>query len=200
MPYNHLLDDLGLQLAGGEVVHEEHGRGALHGDVVDAVVHQVGADGVVQLHLKRQLQLGAYAVHAGDQHRVGILLLVDGKQPAKAANLAQHAAVEGLVGQILDALLGAIGALDVNTGVGVGDAAGLGSLLCQRLGPSRRCIAAELGRNALYHLRFGLKGKGSWDADRRRRLNKPIASFRPRVARFLACPPKNRPFLRHKTV
>ena len=88
----------GVQLAGGEEIHEEHGRGAVHGNVIDAVGDQVGADGVVQPHLKRDLQFGAHAVHAGDQHRVRVLLLVDGKQPAEAAYLAQNATVKGLVG------------------------------------------------------------------------------------------------------
>ncbi len=67
---DHFLGDFGLQLAGGEVVHEEHGRRALHGNVVDAVVHQISADGVVQVHLEGDLQLGAHAIDAGDQHRI----------------------------------------------------------------------------------------------------------------------------------
>ena len=126
-----LLGDLRLQLAGGEVVHEKHGCGALHGNVVDAVIDQVGADGVVQVHLEGDFQLGANAVDAGDQHRVEIALLVDGKQAAKAADLAEHAAVKGFMGEVLDALLGAIGALNVDTGVGVSDGAVFGRLLCQ---------------------------------------------------------------------
>ena len=138
MPLTTFSATSGLQLAGGEVVHEEHGRGALHGDVVDAVVDQVGADGVVQVHLEGELQLGADAVHAGDQHGVEVFLLVDGKQPAKAADLAQHAAVKGLLREILDALLGAIGALDVHTGIGVGDRRVLRSCAVPRVGiPSR---------------------------------------------------------------
>ena len=73
-----------------------------------------------------------------------ILLLVDGKQPAEAADLAQNAAVEGLVGQVLDALLGAVGALDVHAGIGVGDGAVFGRLLCQGWSPSRGRVAAEI--------------------------------------------------------
>ena len=48
---------------------------------------------------------------------------VDGEQAAKAADFAQHAAGKGLVGQILDPLLGAIGAVNIYTGIGVGDSA-----------------------------------------------------------------------------
>ncbi len=121
-PADDLFGHLGIELADGQVVHEEQRRGALHHDVVDAVVHQVAADGVVQVHLEGELQLGAHAVYAGDQHRVLELLLVHLEQPAVAADLAQHVLVEGAVGEILDALLGTISPLDVNAGVGVGDA------------------------------------------------------------------------------
>ena len=38
--------DFGVELAAGEVVEEEERGGALDGDVVDAVVHQVGTDTV----------------------------------------------------------------------------------------------------------------------------------------------------------
>ena len=125
MPLIDLLGDFGLQLAGGEVVHEEQRRGALHGDVVDAVVHQVGAHGVVQAHLEGDLELGAHAVHAARPAPGRDTFLVQREQAAEAADIAEDVVVEGLVREILDALLGAVGALDVHAGVGVGDAGGL---------------------------------------------------------------------------
>ncbi len=111
----------GSSVPGGQVVHEKQRRRSLHRNVVDAVVHQVGADGRVQVHLKRNFQLGAHSVDARHQHRVGVFRLVDREQPAKSANLAQHAPGKSLVRQVLDALLGAVGAADVHPGVGVGD-------------------------------------------------------------------------------
>ena len=51
-----------VELAGGEVVEEEERRGALDGDVVDAVVDEVLADGVVDAELEGDFELGAYAV------------------------------------------------------------------------------------------------------------------------------------------
>ena len=59
-----------VELAGGEVVEEEQRLGALHHDVVDAHRHQVDADRVVDARLDRDLELGADAVGAGDQHRI----------------------------------------------------------------------------------------------------------------------------------
>ena len=41
------FDDVVFEPAGGEVIEEKEGGGALDGDVVDAVVDEVGADGVV---------------------------------------------------------------------------------------------------------------------------------------------------------
>ena len=116
------LGDLQFELAHGEVVHEEQRRGALHGDVIDAVVHQVAAHGVVHAHFKGELELGAHAIDAADQHRVGEFFLVHLEEPAKAADLAQDALVEGAVRQVLDALLGAVCLLDVHACIGVGEA------------------------------------------------------------------------------
>ena len=106
----------------------------MHGDVVDAVIDQVGADGVVQAHLEGDLQLGADTIHAGDEDGIEVSLLVDGKQSAETADLAQDAAVKRLVGQVLDALFGAIGAFNVYSGIGVGDGAVFSRVLCQESG------------------------------------------------------------------
>ena len=76
-PFHHLLCNGRIQLPRSQIIHEEHGSRALHGDVVHAMVDQVRAYGRVQLHLKRNLQLGADAVHTGDQYRIGVLGLVD---------------------------------------------------------------------------------------------------------------------------
>src|SRR5205807_6222297 len=96
------------------------------GDVVHTVVDQVGAHGGVQLHFKGHLQFGSDSVDAGDQHGVRVLGFVDGKEGAEAANFAEHSASEGLVRQVLNALLGAVGPADVNPGIGVGDRGGAG--------------------------------------------------------------------------
>ena len=119
--FDDFLGDLRLDLAGGQVIHEKQRRRALHRDVVDAMIDQVGADGVMDIHLEGDFQLGAHAVHARDQDRVGPLRLVHREQAAKAADFAQYAASKSLVGEILDPLFGAVGAVNVHTGVGVGD-------------------------------------------------------------------------------
>ena len=58
------LGDVRRQPAGREVVEEEQRLGALHQDVVDAVVDEIDADRVVPVGQERDLQLGADAVGA----------------------------------------------------------------------------------------------------------------------------------------
>jgi transposase-like protein len=108
-------------------------RGALHGDVVDAVVDQVGADGVVHAELEGDLELGAHAVGGADQDGVLPALQVEPEERAEAADAAQHIAVKGLLRQVLDALLGAVAAGDVHAGVGVGHGGVIGN--AYRLAP-----------------------------------------------------------------
>ena len=67
-----------------------------------------------------------------------VLGLIHREESAKPANFTQHAAGKGLVSQILDALLGAVGAIDIHTGVSVGDRCGGG---CGVLGHGlSRCL------------------------------------------------------------
>ena len=56
--------DLRIQRSRGQVVHEKQRRRTLHRDVVDAVIHQVAADGVMHAHVEGDFQLGAHAIHA----------------------------------------------------------------------------------------------------------------------------------------
>ncbi len=93
----------------------------MNGDIVHAVIYQVCADRGMQVHLERDLQLCADPVDARNQHRIRVLNSINGEQTSKATNFAQYSFSEGLVGEILDALLGAIGAADVHPGICIGD-------------------------------------------------------------------------------
>ena len=64
------LELLGVDLRGADVVHEEKRRGALHEDVVHAVVDDVLSDRVVLVHHRRHLQLRADAIGRGDENHV----------------------------------------------------------------------------------------------------------------------------------
>src|SRR5204862_2825580 len=109
------------EFARGKIIHEEHRRCALHRNVINAVVHQIGADRVMNVHLEGQLELRADAVYARNQHRINVLSLIHREQTAKAANFAQHALRERLMRQILDALLGPVSLIYVDARVRVSD-------------------------------------------------------------------------------
>ncbi len=115
------FDGGAVELAGGEIVEEEERAGALDGDVVDAVVDEVLADGVVDVELEGDFEFGANAIHRRDQDGVGVLFEVEGEEAAEAADLGEDLAVEGFAGEHFDALLAALGAGDIDSGVGVGD-------------------------------------------------------------------------------
>ena len=69
-PFHDIHHDVRQEFAGREVVEKEERARALHEDVVDAVVDQVAADGVVLADRDGDLELGAHAVDAGDQYGV----------------------------------------------------------------------------------------------------------------------------------
>src|SRR5260370_625208 len=125
--FHNFFGNFGLKFAGGEVIHEEERRSALDRNVIHAMVYQVGADGVVDLHFEGKFQLCPYAVHARNQDGIGILQAVNREQPSKSADFAQNALGEGLVGQIFDALLGAVGLVDIDACVRVSN--GFGRIL-----------------------------------------------------------------------
>ncbi len=125
-----LFDNGAFELAGGEIIEKEEGHSALYGDVVDAVVHQVGADGVVDAELEGDLELGADAVCAGDQDGVGVLCNVESEEAAEAADVAEDLLVECLLREIFDALLGAIPGGDVHASIGIAHRLSCGGWFC----------------------------------------------------------------------
>ena len=80
--------DFGVELAAGEIIEEKERRGALHGDVVDAVIDQVGADGGVEAHLEGDLELGSDAVGRADQDGAFELLQIEPEEGAEPADAA----------------------------------------------------------------------------------------------------------------
>src|SRR5215469_13717212 len=99
---------------------------------------------MVNVHLERELQFGADSIDARDQNRVSIFR-GNGEEGAEAANLAENILVEGLVSEILDALLSAVGTLDIHTRVGISDR----RADCRILGHGARLIFARPGHSSM---------------------------------------------------
>ena len=121
---DHVGALLGGELAGAEVVEEEQRLGAHDRDVVHAHGDEVDADGVVPVRRERDLELGADAVGAGDEHRLPVLLHVEREEPAEAADPGEDLRPEGGAGMGLDELDEAIALVDVDARVAVGQGHG----------------------------------------------------------------------------
>ena len=144
--FNNLFRNLRIERAGSKVIHKKQWRRALHGNVIHAVVYQIAAHGVMQVHHERHFELGADAIHAGNQHGIAKLFLVDGKHAAEAADLAHYSRRERAMGEVFNALLGAVGAVNINAAIGIGD----GSLFQMRKVRLYLCIAGTRGDGVLY--------------------------------------------------
>ena len=64
MPWTTVSTTLFSSAAGGQVVEEEERGRALDGDVIDAVVDEVRAHGVVDAEFEGHLEFGAHTVRA----------------------------------------------------------------------------------------------------------------------------------------
>jgi hypothetical protein len=125
--FDHGGGGIHVELAAGEVVEEEQRLGALHQDVVDAHGDQVLADGVVAVPVEGQLELGADAVGAGDQHRLAIFLR-DLEQGAEAADAGEHFGAHGALRRRLDAFDEGVAGVDIDTGIAIGERDGGGRI------------------------------------------------------------------------
>jgi hypothetical protein len=85
------------------------------------VVHQVGADGVVNFECEGELELGANSIGAGYEHGLFPLRGVELEEAAEAADVPDDGAIKSSLGEILDALLGTIADGEIHTGIGIGD-------------------------------------------------------------------------------
>jgi hypothetical protein len=117
----HDLDaDLRVELAGGVVVEEEQGLGALHDQVVDAHRDEVDADGRMQAALDRDLHLGADAVIGRDQDRIAETGGLQVEQPTEAADLRVGAGPARRAHQRLDGVDHGVARVDVDAGLRIG--------------------------------------------------------------------------------
>ena len=117
--FDELLDDVGIDAAQGQIIEKKQRLGAQRENVVDAVIDQIGAHGGVHAHGRGNLELGADAVGAGDQHGLAPALDVERKEGAEGADAAEDAAREGARGHAANPFLGLFGAGDIHAGIGV---------------------------------------------------------------------------------
>ena len=83
-----------LHGAASDVIQEEQRPGSLHEDVVDTVIHQILAHGVMPSRHESHLDLGAHAVGSRHQHRVPV---APAQQPAAGIQPEQPGEASGQV-------------------------------------------------------------------------------------------------------
>ena len=115
-PADNRFGDVRRQPSGREVIEKEERLGALHEDVVDAVVDQIDADGVMARRHERDLQLGADAIRARDEDRLAIASGLDAEQTAEGADVREDAGRKRRTGQRTNPPDGFVARIDVNTG------------------------------------------------------------------------------------
>ena len=118
--FEDLLENDGIEFFTADVVEEEKRARADDGDVVDAVIHEVLPDGVVAVRGKSDFELGADAVHAGDEHGVFHSSEVGAEKPAEAADFAQNLGSMGGADEGVDSFFNLVAEVHIDSGGGVG--------------------------------------------------------------------------------
>ena len=85
-----LLKHAGLESLAADVIEEEKRTRAENRDVVNAVVHEIHAHGVVLVHREGDFQFRADAIDTGHQHRFAHSGKTRVKQSAESADLPEH--------------------------------------------------------------------------------------------------------------
>ncbi len=117
--FDDVGEDVRLKFARAEIVEEEKRLRAEHGNVIDAMVHEVRADGVVLVHSEGDFELRAHTVHAADEDWLAIFLEVELEEAAEAAGFAEHFASVRAGEQLRERRLDFIAQIDVHARAGV---------------------------------------------------------------------------------
>ena len=109
-----MLKHAGLESFATDVVQEEKRSRAENCDVVDAVVHEIRAHGVVLVHRESDLQFRADAIDARDQNRLAHRGKTRAKQSAEAADFPEHLRTMRLPNERANAALQLVCQIDIH--------------------------------------------------------------------------------------
>ena len=110
-----------LESARRDVIHEKERPRALHQNVVDAVIHEIGADGVVAIHHHRDLQFGADSVGARDENRLLDARKLHANMPPNAPMSERTPGVNVLRARSRNRFFAPVGRINIDAGVFVGE-------------------------------------------------------------------------------
>src|SRR6185295_17242039 len=86
---NNFAEDVRLEFAGADVIEKKERLGPEDGDIIDAMIDEVLADGVVTIEGERNFQFCADSVDAGDEHGLLEAARIEREEPTEAADLAE---------------------------------------------------------------------------------------------------------------
>src|SRR5438309_1307765 len=112
-------EDAGVDLRGREVVEKEHRLGAHRERVVDAVMHEVGADDLVTIEEPREVELRPDAVRRRDED---LVTAGRGEEPAELTDVADDLRAPGARDTVFHPGKRILGTRDVHAGVPVCEA------------------------------------------------------------------------------
>ena len=114
-----LIEDARLQFFRADVIEKKEWPCAQHRDVVHAMVHEIGADGVVPIQRKRDLQFRADAIHARHEHRLAHSGEVRREEAAESTDFPEHFGTVRALYARLDAALDQVAQINVHSGASV---------------------------------------------------------------------------------
>ena len=117
---NELVEHARLQFFAADVIEKKKRPRAEHRDVVHAMIHEIGADGVVFVQRESDFQFRPDAVDARDQHRLAHSEKFGAEQSAEAADFPEHLRAVRLPDERLDPALQPVAKIDIDAGARVG--------------------------------------------------------------------------------
>ena len=118
-PFDHLLDDRGIEFSHGQVIEEKKRLGALSQNVVDAMIQDVSAHTGMHSGGKRDLEFRPDAIRARNQNWILPPLTVKLKQRAESADGRQHAAAKSSPRHRSDAPLSLVCHRNIHACIGI---------------------------------------------------------------------------------
>ena len=116
---HHLVERLGGQLSGREIIQKKQRLCALRDQIVHAHGDKIDADGVMNAGGRGHFQLGADAIGRRDQQGIAIAGLGQVENAAETADSGDHSGTHGGRGQGFDGFDETIALVDIDAGIAV---------------------------------------------------------------------------------
>ena len=118
--FKNLTENHRIEFLATDVIQKEKRTRTDHGNVIDAMVHEVLPDRVVPAGRECDFQFRADAVHARDKDRVAHSFEVGTEQATKPADFSEHFGSVRRSGKVVDSALHAVSEVHIHPGCCIG--------------------------------------------------------------------------------